>query len=162
MGPLTTHLFNSDEFKVKQEKLKSYTLSPHEVISSGDFKQSTYCHLLLGLFFADEVESVASIYAYSIAQAFSALEEAWEDLCADIKGGTLNPRIDNPALRKAVLEIIFPNPSRVRGAQGSGLARPCSETMAQREVRVLYHDRANAALRGAAQALRERRAFGQL
>ncbi|KAM3697361.1 hypothetical protein ACB098_06G107100 [Castanea mollissima] len=47
-GTATTHYFASQEFKIKQEKTKSFTCSPEEVISSGDYKQSNYCHLLLG------------------------------------------------------------------------------------------------------------------
>ncbi|KAI9086611.1 hypothetical protein K1719_031205 [Acacia pycnantha] len=50
VGTATTHYYASQEFKIKQEKTKSFTCSPYEVISGGDYKQVTYCHLLLGLF----------------------------------------------------------------------------------------------------------------
>lgn len=111
VGTATTHYYNSQEFKIKQEKTKSFTCSPQEVISSGDYKQSTYCHLLLGLFFSDQVEFITSTFAYSIVQAFSAFEELWQDLCTDIREGSLSTRISLPKLRKAVLDIISPNPS---------------------------------------------------
>lgn len=111
VGTATTHYYNSQEFKIKQEKTKTFTCSPQEVISSGDYKQSTYCHLLLGLFFSDQVEFITSTFAYSIVQAFSAFEELWEELCTDIREGSLSARITLPRLQKAVLDIISPNPN---------------------------------------------------
>ncbi|XP_059660977.1 indole-3-acetic acid-amido synthetase GH3.10 isoform X2 [Cornus florida] len=109
-GTATTHYFASEEFKIKQEKTKSFTCSPEEVISSGDYKQSTYCHLLLGLFFSDQVEFVTSTFAYSIVQAFRSFEELWKEICNDIRQGTLSPKITLPKMRKSVLDIITPNP----------------------------------------------------
>ncbi|KAH8490459.1 hypothetical protein Peur_065959 [Populus x canadensis] len=110
-GTATTHYYASEEFKIKQEKTKCFTCSPQEVISGGDYKQSTYCHLLLGLFFCDQVEFITSTFAYSIVQAFTAFEDVWRDICNDIKHGTLSERINLAKMRKAVLSIISPNPS---------------------------------------------------
>ncbi|KAM1919377.1 hypothetical protein FF1_023891 [Malus domestica] len=109
-GTATTHYYASPEFKIKQEKTKSFTCSPEEVISNGDSKQSTYCHLLLGLFFSEQVEFITSAFAYSIVQSFIAFEELWKELYIDIRDGTLSKRIDLPKVRKAVLGIISPNP----------------------------------------------------
>ncbi|KAK4846070.1 hypothetical protein QYF36_012702 [Acer negundo] len=109
-GTATTHYYASEEFKIKQVKTKSFTCSPEEVISGGDYKQSTYCHLLLGLYFSDKVEFITSTFAYSIVQAFTELEEIWKDICQDIKLGNLSSRITLPRMRQAVLEIISPNP----------------------------------------------------
>ncbi|KAK6252968.1 hypothetical protein QUC31_014688 [Theobroma cacao] len=110
-GTATTHYYASEEFKIKQEKTKLFTCSPEEVISGGDYKQSTYCHLLLGLFFSYQVEFITSTFAYSIVQAFASFEEHWKEICNDIKEGTLSSRITLPRMRKAVLDIISPNPS---------------------------------------------------
>ncbi|XP_068668541.1 indole-3-acetic acid-amido synthetase GH3.10 [Aristolochia californica] len=110
-GTATTHYFASEEFKIKQKTTKSFTCSPHEVISNGDYNQATYCHLLLGLLHSDEVEFVTSTFAYSIVQAFSAFEDVWEEICEDIRQGSLNSRITFPKTRKAVLGAISPNPS---------------------------------------------------
>lgn len=44
-------------------------------------------------------------------QAFSAFEELWEELCIDVREGSLSTRITLPRLRKAVLDIISPNPN---------------------------------------------------
>ncbi|KAF6163188.1 hypothetical protein GIB67_025052 [Kingdonia uniflora] len=111
-GTATSHYFASEEFKLKQKKTKSFTCSPLKVITSGDYKQSTYCHLLLGLYLSPQVEFITSTFAYSIVQAFTTFEEEWKDICEDIRKGTLNStRVTIPMMRKSVLEIITPNPS---------------------------------------------------
>ncbi|KAG9452709.1 hypothetical protein H6P81_005613 [Aristolochia fimbriata] len=111
-GTATTHYFASEEFKIKQKITKSFTCSPHEVISCGDYSQATYCHLLLGLLHADEVEFVTSTFAYSIVHAFRAFEDVWEEICEDIREGSLSSRVTFPKTRKAVLGVIeSPNPS---------------------------------------------------
>ncbi|OAY34095.1 indole-3-acetic acid-amido synthetase GH3.10 [Manihot esculenta] len=113
VGTATTHYYASEEFKIRQEKTRSFTCSPPEVISGRDYKQSTYCHLLLGLFFCDQVEFITSTFAYSIVQAFAAFEEMWKEICNDIKEGSLSTRITLPKMRESVLDIISssPNPS---------------------------------------------------
>lgn len=118
-GTATTHYFASKEFRKKQEKTKSFTCSPQEVISSGDYKQTIYCHLLLGLFFSSKVEFISSTFVYSIVQALESFEELWKELCNDIKEGKLSSRITIPTVREAVLKILFPKPGlalRVREA----------------------------------------------
>ncbi|KAM7492270.1 hypothetical protein LguiA_035191 [Lonicera macranthoides] len=111
VGTATTHYFASEEFKIKQENTKSFTCSPEEVILSGDYKCSTYCHLLLGLFFSNQVEFITSTFAYGIVQAFRSFEELYKDLCNDIKNGTLSTSIIvSPKVRFSVLEILSPNP----------------------------------------------------
>ncbi|WOL12967.1 jasmonic acid-amido synthetase JAR1 [Canna indica] len=123
VGTATTHYFASEEFKTKQRSTKCFTCSPQEVICGGDYKQSTYCHLLLGLLFHDEVEFVASTFAYSIVQAFAAFEEQWEELCEDLRKGTLSTKVTSPKMRKAVLEkLAEPNPSLA-----SEVERTCRE-----------------------------------
>ncbi|KAK4286183.1 hypothetical protein QN277_002775 [Acacia crassicarpa] len=111
VGTATTHYYASEEFKIKQERTKSFTCSPDEVISGGDYKQSTYCHLLLGLYFSHQVEFISSAFVYSIVQAFRSFEELWRDICRDIKEASLSSRIKVPKIRKAVLNLISPNPS---------------------------------------------------
>ncbi|XP_058082529.1 indole-3-acetic acid-amido synthetase GH3.10 [Magnolia sinica] len=110
-GTATTHYYASEEFKIKQKTTKSFTCSPYEVISAGDYNQSTYCHLLLGLVFSDQVEFVTSTFAFSLVQAFTAFEELWEEICKDIKEGSLSPKITSSKVRKAVLDSFSLNPS---------------------------------------------------
>ncbi|XP_073005066.1 indole-3-acetic acid-amido synthetase GH3.10 [Typha latifolia] len=110
VGTATTHYFASEEFKTKQKSSKSFTCSPYEVISGGDYKATTYCHLLLGLALCDQVEFVTSTFAYSIVQAFAAFEELWEELCDDLREGSLSSRVSSPEMRMAVLKSFSPNP----------------------------------------------------
>ncbi|CAN1844246.1 Indole-3-acetic acid-amido synthetase GH3.10 [Linum perenne] len=112
VGTATTHYYSSEEFKLKQERTKLFTCSPPEVISGGgdDYIQITYCHLLLGLYHSDEVEFVTSTFAYSIVQAFAAFEEFWNEICHDIRHGQLSPRIKGGKMRRAVLDLLAPNP----------------------------------------------------
>ncbi|KAE9593025.1 hypothetical protein Lal_00028727 [Lupinus albus] len=109
VGTATTHYYTSEEFKIKQEKTKTFTCSPDEVISGGDYNQTTYCHLLLGLFFSEQVEFITSAFVYSMVQAFHSFEEVWREICSDIRDGTLSSRIKSPKMRSAVLDIISPN-----------------------------------------------------
>ncbi|KAG8386891.1 hypothetical protein BUALT_Bualt03G0196000 [Buddleja alternifolia] len=109
VGTATTHVYASEEFKLKQQQTKSYTCSPESVVSSGDYKQSTYCHLLLGLHFSDQVEFITSTFAYSIVQAFRSFEEIWKEICDDIREGNLSSRITIQDVREGVLDIIRPN-----------------------------------------------------
>ncbi|GKA02310.1 indole-3-acetic acid-amido synthetase GH3.10 [Tanacetum coccineum] len=87
-GTATTHYFASQEFKLKQQETKSFTCSPQEVIFSGDYKQSTYCHFLLGLLYSPQVEFITSTFAYCIVHALSLFEEYWKDLCDDLSNAT--------------------------------------------------------------------------
>uniref|UniRef100_A0A9I9D5E3 Jasmonic acid-amido synthetase JAR1 n=1 Tax=Cucumis melo TaxID=3656 RepID=A0A9I9D5E3_CUCME len=121
-GTATTHYYASEEFKIKQLKTKSFTCSPQEVISGCDYKQSTYCHLLLGLLYSEEVEFVTSTFAYTIVQAFNQLEESWEEIIHDISHATLSSRIDIPEIRKAVLKVMSPKPEL-----GWKIRRVCEE-----------------------------------
>ncbi|KAL8130674.1 hypothetical protein V2J09_019829 [Rumex salicifolius] len=109
-GTATTHYFASKEFKIKQEKTKTFTCSPEEVISCGDYKQTTYCHLLLGLIYSKQVEFVTSTFAYSILQALIAFEELWREICIDITQGSLSDKITIPSVRESVLKLLSPNP----------------------------------------------------
>ncbi|CAJ2655003.1 unnamed protein product [Trifolium pratense] len=106
VGTATTHCYASEEFKTKHHKTKSFSCSPQEVIFNGDYKQSTYCHLLLGLFYSQQVESITSAFVYTMVQAFTTFEENWREIINDIKNGTLSSRIKSPKLREAILDII--------------------------------------------------------
>lgn len=118
VGTATTHCYASEEFKIKKQKTKSFSCSPQEVIFSGDHKQSTYCHLLLGLFYSDQVEFITSAFVYSMVQAFTTFEEHWREICNDIRHGTLSSKIKSPKLREAILDIISPNTNLASKLQG--------------------------------------------
>ncbi|KAL4569839.1 hypothetical protein LXL04_025483 [Taraxacum kok-saghyz] len=108
-GTATTHYFASQEFKLKQQQTNTFTCSPEEVISGGDYKQSTYCHFLLGLFHSRDVEFITSTFAFCIVQALNLFEDYWKELCDDLSNGTLSPRITIPCMRKSVLDLVNPD-----------------------------------------------------
>eukprot|EP01018_Ginkgo_biloba_P015012 Gb_14667 [translate_table: standard] len=109
-GTATTNYFRSEHFKQKQRSTKAFTCSPEEVILGSDSQQSMYCHFLCGLLYSNEVEFVTSTFAYSIVEAFRMLEQVWEELCNDIKEGTLSQRITITSMREAMSKILVSNP----------------------------------------------------
>ncbi|XP_073225728.1 indole-3-acetic acid-amido synthetase GH3.10-like [Cicer arietinum] len=117
VGTATTHCYASEEFKTKNHKTNSLSCSPQEVIFSGDYKQSTYCHLLLGLFYSNQVEFITSAFVYTMVQAFTNFEELWREICNDIKNGTLSSRIKSPKMREAILDIISKCPNTNLGSK---------------------------------------------
>ncbi|KAJ6847123.1 jasmonic acid-amido synthetase JAR1 isoform X1 [Iris pallida] len=123
-GTATTHFFASEEFKARQKTTGSFTCSPDEVISAGDYKQTTYCHLLLGLLHSEQVVFVTSTFAYSLVQAFAAFEELWADICRDIRDGALSrSRVTLPRVREAVAERLrAPDPGLA-----AAVGRRCEE-----------------------------------
>ncbi|PKI52959.1 hypothetical protein CRG98_026665 [Punica granatum] len=117
-GTATTHYYSSEEFKIKQMRTKSFTCSPEAVISGGDYRQSTYCHLLLGLLFSENIEFITSTFAYTIVQAFRALEEQWRDVVRDLGDGSLSQTITVGPMRASVLEILgSPRPALAKAIE---------------------------------------------
>uniref|UniRef100_A0A803KZJ8 Uncharacterized protein n=1 Tax=Chenopodium quinoa TaxID=63459 RepID=A0A803KZJ8_CHEQI len=97
-------------YKDLLKKIRSQSCSPDEVICGSVFNQSLYCHLLCGLLSYNEIESIYSTFAHSIVQAFETFEQVWEDLCSDIRFGTLNDRVTDPNTRAAMSKLLKPNP----------------------------------------------------
>jgi auxin responsive GH3 family protein/jasmonic acid-amino synthetase len=109
----TTNVYRSEEFMPTMRAIQSQVCSPEAVIFGADFAQSLYCHLLCGLLYADEVRIVSATFAHSLVLAFQTFERVWEDLCADIRAGSLSQtRVTAPAVRRAVEALLTgPNPA---------------------------------------------------
>ncbi|XP_030443503.1 jasmonoyl--L-amino acid synthetase JAR4-like isoform X1 [Syzygium oleosum] len=110
-GTATTNLFRSSQYKSTMKAMQSHCCSPDEVIFGPDFQQSLYCHLLCGLLYRDEVQSVSSTFAHSIVHAFRTFEQVWEELCTDIRYGVLTSRITGPCIRAAMSKLLKPDPA---------------------------------------------------
>nr|XP_043618821.1 jasmonoyl--L-amino acid synthetase JAR4-like [Erigeron canadensis]XP_043618822.1 jasmonoyl--L-amino acid synthetase JAR4-like [Erigeron canadensis] len=109
-GTATTNVYRSEQFKKTMQQMQTPCCSPDEVIFGTDFQQSLYCHLLCGLIFRDEIQVVSSTFAHSIVHSFRNFELIWEELCSDIKTGTLSTRITVPTIKTAMAKILKPNP----------------------------------------------------
>lgn len=105
-GTVTTHLFRSEEFKMKQESAQLRACSPDEVIQASDNRQAMYCHLLCALICRNEVEVITSTFAYTIVEAFRTFEFQFDNLCSDICHGQLNSFITDPVLRSAMSKVL--------------------------------------------------------
>ncbi|MFS7942807.1 putative GH3 family protein [Helianthus anomalus] len=109
-GTATSNVYRSAQFKKTMKDMQTPCCSPDEVIFGPDFHQSLYCHLLCGLIFRDEIQVISSTFAHSIVHSFRSFELVWEELCSDIKTGTLSTRITVPTIRTAMAKILKPNP----------------------------------------------------
>ncbi|KAL8208075.1 hypothetical protein R6Q57_007487 [Mikania cordata] len=109
-GTATSNVYRSEQFKKTMKEMQTPCCSPDEVIFGPDFHQSLYCHLLCGLIFRDEIQVISSTFAHSIVHSFRSFELVWEELCSDIKTGTLSPRITVPTIRNAMAKMLKPNP----------------------------------------------------
>lgn len=99
----TTHLYLSKEFKPTTRNVQLQGTSPSEVVFGPDFDESLYCHLLCGLLFTDQVQTVSSTFAHSLVLALQTFERVWPVLCDDIRRGVPSQaRVATPAVRQAV------------------------------------------------------------
>ncbi|MFS7932239.1 putative GH3 family protein [Helianthus anomalus] len=109
-GTATTNVYRSEQFKKTMKDMQTPCCSPDEVIFGPDFQQSLYCHLLCGLIFRNEIQVISSTFAHSIVHSFRCFELVWEELCSDIKTGTLSARITDPTIRTAMAKMLKPDP----------------------------------------------------
>ncbi|KAG6786844.1 hypothetical protein POTOM_008461 [Populus tomentosa] len=109
-GTATTNLFRNSKYKSGMKAIQFQGCSPDEVIFGPDFHQSLYCHLLCGLLFREEIQSVFSTFAHSIVLAFRRFEQVWEELCNDIRDGELSSRVTALSVRMAMQKLLRPNP----------------------------------------------------
>lgn len=106
----TTNCTTIPEYMIKMTAIHSRSCSPEEVIRGEDFHQSLYCHLLCGLIICDEIESISSLFAHNLVLPFRKFEQVWEELCDDIRAGTVSERINLPEVRTAMSKLMRPNP----------------------------------------------------
>ncbi|XP_051148250.1 jasmonoyl--L-amino acid synthetase JAR6-like [Andrographis paniculata] len=110
-GTSTTNVYRHPLFKPTMQALHAPCCSPDAVIFGPDFRQSSYCHLLLALVSRCQIQLIASTFAFTIVHAFRSFEIDWQNLVADIRHGRLPAaRITAPGIRAAVSELLGPNP----------------------------------------------------
>eukprot|EP01018_Ginkgo_biloba_P041116 Gb_33942 [translate_table: standard] len=107
-GSISTSLVMTKDF---QDKFLSYRFtSPLDVMLCADTQQGIYCHFLCGLLQASDVWAIRAGFAFIMANAYKNFQQFWPQLCQDIRNGTLNEMITDDKTRKAMLELLKPNP----------------------------------------------------
>ncbi|KAF6154158.1 hypothetical protein GIB67_016410 [Kingdonia uniflora] len=108
--PVLTSFYKSSHFKERPyDPYTNYT-SPNETILCLDSYQSMYSQMLCGLYQNKEVLRVGAVFASGFIRAIHFLENHWSTLCNDIRTGTIDSSVTDPSVRKAVLDLIKPNP----------------------------------------------------
>ncbi|XP_009790943.1 indole-3-acetic acid-amido synthetase GH3.6-like [Nicotiana sylvestris] len=102
--PALTSIFKRPHF------LNLNHTSPIETILCLDSYQSMYSQMLCGLCQNKEVLHVGAVFASAFIRAMRFLEKHWSLLCNDIRTGTINAQITDPAVREAVMKILKPDP----------------------------------------------------
>ncbi|PON67629.1 GH3-like hormone conjugating enzyme [Trema orientale] len=104
--PVLTSYYKSSHFTERPyDPYTNYT-SPNETILCSDSYQSMYSQLLCGLCQHKEVLRVGAVFASGFIRAIRFLEKHWRLLCNDIRTGTLNAQITDPAVREAAGRIL--------------------------------------------------------
>lgn len=100
--------------------------SPDAAILCYDSNQSMYVQLLAGLVHRRRVLRLGAVFASALLRAISFLERHWRDLVRDIRSGTLDAAVDDPACRAAALRLVpRPDPraaDEIEGVCGGGAA----------------------------------------
>ncbi|CAN1239425.1 Indole-3-acetic acid-amido synthetase GH3.6 [Linum grandiflorum] len=108
--PVLTSYYKSSHFQNRPfDPYTNYT-SPNETILCPDYYQSMYSQLLCGLCHRTEVLRVGAVFASGFIRAIQFLQEHWQPLSRDIRTGTLDPRITDPAVREAVMNKVLRRP----------------------------------------------------
>lgn len=108
--PVLTSYYKSSHFKNRPNDPYTNYTSPRETILCLDSYQSMYSQLLCGLFQNEDVVRVGAVFASGFIRAIQFLEKHWSLLCKDIRTGTIDSKITDPAVREAVMKILKPNP----------------------------------------------------
>ncbi|XP_037459878.1 probable indole-3-acetic acid-amido synthetase GH3.7 isoform X2 [Triticum dicoccoides] len=122
----TTAYYRSSQFRDQEVGGFDRCTSPMEAILWPDAEQSMYCQLLCGLLHRDSVDHVGTSFANSLVRAIKFLEHNWEEMCSDIRTGSLSGRITHAPLRDAVIQRYLrgPNPALADEVASECAAKP--------------------------------------
>ncbi|PKA45673.1 putative indole-3-acetic acid-amido synthetase GH3.1 [Apostasia shenzhenica] len=108
--PVLTSYYKSRHFVEREHDPFNVYTSPTEAILFPDSYQSMYAQLLCGLAQNAEVLRVGAVFASGFIRAIKFLEKHWPRLCRDIRNGTVDEEVTDPAVRAAVQRILSPDP----------------------------------------------------
>lgn len=108
--PVLTSYYKSDHFKTRPYDPYMVYTSPNEAILCPDSFQSMYTQMLCGLIERNQVLRLGAVFASGLLRAIRFLQLNWPELARDIRTGTLNTRITDPALRDHMDNVMKPDP----------------------------------------------------
>ncbi|XP_051146341.1 probable indole-3-acetic acid-amido synthetase GH3.1 [Andrographis paniculata] len=109
--PVLTSYYKSDHFKNRPYDPYNVQTSPNEAILCPDSFQSMYTQMLCGLYDRHHVLRVGAVFASGLLRAIKFLQQNWPELAHDIRTGSLNPKITDPAIRECMTrKISRPDP----------------------------------------------------
>nr|CAD1820449.1 unnamed protein product [Ananas comosus var. bracteatus] len=121
--PVLTSYYKSRHFRDRPFNRFNVYTSPDETILCADSKQSMYCQLLCGLAQRSDVLRVGAVFASAFLRALKFLEDHWEELCSDIRTGTVSEWIADPSCRDATQRVLQqPNPDLA-----ASIAKECAK-----------------------------------
>ncbi|KAK9741828.1 hypothetical protein RND81_03G131500 [Saponaria officinalis] len=108
--PVLTSYYKSEHFKTRPyDPFMVYT-SPNEAILCPDSYQSMYTQMLCGLYEREKVLRLGAVFASGLLRAIRFLQLNWEQLGRDIREGTLDPKVTDPAVRACMGRVVKPDP----------------------------------------------------
>ncbi|PRQ22820.1 putative GH3 family protein [Rosa chinensis] len=108
--PVLTSYYKSEHFKTRPYDPYNVYTSPNEAILCPDSFQSMYTQMLCGLLERHQVLRLGAVFASGLLRAIHFLQLNWQQLAADIRTGTLNPKITDPELRECMERKLKPEP----------------------------------------------------
>nr|CAD1820501.1 unnamed protein product [Ananas comosus var. bracteatus] len=132
--PVLTSYYKSRHFRDRPFNRFNVYTSPDETILCADSKQSMYCQLLCGLAQRSDVLRVGAVFASAFLRALKFLEDHWEELCSDIRTGTVSEWIADPSCRDATQRVLQqPNPDLA-----ASIAKECAKELWEGIVKRLW------------------------
>lgn len=108
--PVLTSYYKSEHFKTRPYDPYNVYTSPNEAILCADSFQSMYTQMLCGLLERQQVLRLGAVFASGLLRAIRFLQLNWRLLADDIRTGTLNPKITDPAIKDCMVRILKPDP----------------------------------------------------
>ena len=120
--PVLTSYYKSDHFKTRPYDPYMVYTSPNEAILCPDSFQSMYSQMLCGLLEHKHVLRLGAVFASGLLRSIRFLQLHWPQLAHDIRSGTLNSKITDPALKECMSKVLKPDPELA-----DFLTRECSK-----------------------------------
>ncbi|KAL8117674.1 putative indole-3-acetic acid-amido synthetase GH3.1 [Apium graveolens] len=108
--PVLTSYYKSSQFRTRPYDPYNVYTSPDETILCANSFQSMYSQMLCGLIMRQEVLRMGAVFASGLVRAVKFLQLNWRQLAHDIATGTLNPEINDSAVRECISGILKPDP----------------------------------------------------